>query len=459
MNIVEWVTDSVDSLPTALVWALGALFSFTESGLGLGFFVPGETIVLLLAATFDDAWQAALFFLFVAVGGSLGDHVGYLLGRRFGAGFRDTRLIRRLGVDNWDRAVAVLERRGAAAVFLTRLVPVIRTLTPAAAGVARVPYARFLPASFGGALTWAAVYVGVGFLLRSSLDAVQKYLGTGGTVLFVVVAGVAVIVLVVRAIRKKKNPPEAQVESSTTPSVTEAPGSVPAGAASPTPAGPAPAAGWLAGLRSRLLTGHRWGTPMTVVTLVRLLVLPVVVVLAAAQLYTATAVVIGIAIVADVVDGGVVRRLRRSGHPSPLATWLDPVLDRVTVLVVTVAAVTAELAPWQMIVLIVSPDVLLAVGAIVAFGGDPRIRVWWAGRVRTALLLVGLLLVVGGSAMRLGGFPDEIKAVVGTGFALYLLGVVGHYVAGTHYARIMLLTWQHRVASATRPVRQPQARP
>ena len=183
----------------------------------------------------------------------------------------------------------------------------------------------------------------------------------------------------------------------------------------------------------------------------RLLVLPVIVATAAVESYAAAAVVLVVALLADVVDGGLARRLRRSGHASVLSTWLDPVLDRLTVLVATGALVAGHLVPWQMVVLIAIPDVLLAVGALLAFGGDPRVRVWWLGRVRTALLLVGLLLVVGGSALRVGGFPDDIRAVVGTGFALYLLGVVGHYIAAAHYARIMLLRWQRRVAGAAGP--------
>lgn len=80
MDLVGWISETASQLPAPLVWAPGALFSFTESGLGLGFFVPGETIVLMLAATFDSAGPAIVFFFVVALGGSLGDHVGYLLG-------------------------------------------------------------------------------------------------------------------------------------------------------------------------------------------------------------------------------------------------------------------------------------------------------------------------------------------------------------------------------------------
>ena len=105
MDLIGWITDIGSSLPTPLVWALGALFSFTESGLGLGVFVPGETIVLLLAATFDSPWPAVAFFVAVAVGGSLGDHVGYLLGRR---------VLRRVGPGAAPRPVHGLHRsRGA----------------------------------------------------------------------------------------------------------------------------------------------------------------------------------------------------------------------------------------------------------------------------------------------------------------------------------------------------------
>lgn len=421
MDLIGWITDAAASLPTPLVWILGFLFSLAESGLGLGFFVPGETIVLLLAATFDSPLPAIVFFLVVALGGSAGDHVGYLLGRRFGTGFRDTRLIRRLGVDNWDRAVGVLERRGAAAVFLTRLVPVVRTLTPAAAGVARVPYSRFLPASFGGALTWASVYVGVGFLLRSSLDAAREYLGTASSYALIGVAVLVVVVLVVRAVRGKRTAPAT-------------------GSADPADAPTAPAkrsTGRVALLLERLKDGRGWRTLPNALTAARIpLTLIAGALVLSGQAWPA-AIVLLVVIALGAVDGTVARR---TSTVSVLGGWLDPVADHLAFLLTTAALVLAGVLSWPELVALLALDALLALVALLGFGGDPRLPVWWAGRLRTTLLWSGALAVlVAGQGGRDWSF------VVGLGYLVFLLGVVVHLIAAVHYARVMTNAWQQRV--------------
>jgi len=482
MDLIGWITDTAASLPTPLVWALGALFAFTESGLGLGVFVPGETIVLLLAATFDSPWPAVAFFVAVAVGGSLGDHVGFVLGRRFGAGFRDTRIIRKIGVDSWDRAVAVLERRGAAAVFLTRLVPVVRTLTPAAAGVARVPYRSFLPASFGGALTWAAVYVGIGFLLRSSLEAAQRYLGQFSSWALIGAAVVVVIVVVVRFVRRRRagaaDGPAAEgaVDAAVAADDVESGDAVDGPAddeearadsrgpvatavraaghavADPVVAGASASGDFvaehltsrrLAALRHRLFEVDEWRTVPNAITAARLLLLPVFAGLLLAELWWAALVVIAVVFATDWLDGFVARR---TGTTSVLGSWLDPVADRVTVVVVALGFAAADVFGWQEALLLLVPDVLLAVGAVLAFRGDPAVPVWWAGRLRTGLCFVGLAVLLLGVALD----RPEWTPVIGVGYLVFLAGLVFHYVSAVHYARVMLVRWQRAVAE--RPV-------
>ncbi|MFD1831397.1 DedA family protein [Streptomyces desertarenae] len=132
-------------------------------------FVPGEVAVLVLSAGTEGTRSLLALFLVVAVSSSAGDHIGYFLGIRYGERMRDTRLVRRIGQQHWDRAQALFHRYGATAVFLTRLLPVVRTLTPATAGVGSVRYFRFLPASLAGAAMWSALYVSAGSLVSASV--------------------------------------------------------------------------------------------------------------------------------------------------------------------------------------------------------------------------------------------------------------------------------------------------
>ena len=72
-------------------------------------------------------------------------------GRRFGPALRETKIIQKYGTEGWDKATDILRRRGAWAVFFARFLPVVRTLTPAAAGTSGLPYRKFLPAVVAGA--------------------------------------------------------------------------------------------------------------------------------------------------------------------------------------------------------------------------------------------------------------------------------------------------------------------
>jgi membrane protein DedA with SNARE-associated domain len=197
MDVITWLQDGADQIPEWVRWVASAGFAALEV-LGLGPFIPGEIAVLLLGATFDDVLPALVLVLAVTLGASAGDHVLYALGRRFGSGIRGGRIVRRLGVARWDAAIAVVERRGPAAIIATRLVPVVRTLTPLAAGTAGVPQFRFTAASLVGSLTWALAWGGSGFLLKSSITAAEEALGT---LTWVIAGGIVLVVLVVVGVR------------------------------------------------------------------------------------------------------------------------------------------------------------------------------------------------------------------------------------------------------------------
>lgn len=180
------------------MFALGFALAFAESGLGLGMIVPGETAVVILAATMQTTTTSVVLLICVALGACAGDHVGFAIGRHFGERLRDTRVVRRLGQSHFDRAMDVLRRRGAAAIFLTRLIPVVRTLTPAAAGVSGLSYRRFASGSLAGSLLWAGAYVGGGAAVSSAIEATNSALGQAAWLLLVVLAVAVIPVLVIR---------------------------------------------------------------------------------------------------------------------------------------------------------------------------------------------------------------------------------------------------------------------
>jgi membrane-associated protein len=183
-----------------LTLALGCGLAFAESGLGLGIVLPGETAVVVLAATMGSPAQMVLLGVAVMLGATSGDHVGYLLGRRYGDALRQTAVVRRLGVRHYDRATDLLRRRGGLAVLLTRLVPVVRTLTPAAAGASGLAYRRFAPASLAGSATWSAAYVGGGSAVAGLAALTGDTFGRASWLLLVLLALALVPVLVIRTV-------------------------------------------------------------------------------------------------------------------------------------------------------------------------------------------------------------------------------------------------------------------
>ncbi|GAA5772191.1 DedA family protein [Streptosporangium roseum] len=86
-------------------------------------------------------------------------------------------------------------------MFVTRLIPVVRTLTPAAAGAAQARYGRFLPASLAGSLLWSALYVSLGAFAGASAAHLERLLGRASWILL---GALAVLVVVVTLIRRRR---------------------------------------------------------------------------------------------------------------------------------------------------------------------------------------------------------------------------------------------------------------
>lgn len=162
-------------------WGYLAIFAgaLLESAAMIGVFVPGEALVL--AAGFFAA-QGALdldaLIVTVALGATLGDSLGYELGRRWG---RDA-LVQyggRLGVTQarLERVDAFFTRRGGSSVFLGRFVGFARALVPFLAGSSRMPYRRFLAYNVAGAMLWSIAIVLLGYFVGASWHAVEAWIG------------------------------------------------------------------------------------------------------------------------------------------------------------------------------------------------------------------------------------------------------------------------------------------
>lgn len=167
------LADTLTSLSSGDGWAgplLGGAAAFAEAVLGVGLVLPGEAAVTSIAATTTQGHLPALVVL-VTLGAVAGDHLNYALGRLLGPRLAQSRIVRRIGARHWDRGVELLRTRGAVALVVSRLLPVVRTLMPAVAGVAHLRYRTFLAASILGSALWSLLWVAAGSLVTVLLRA------------------------------------------------------------------------------------------------------------------------------------------------------------------------------------------------------------------------------------------------------------------------------------------------
>lgn len=168
------------SLP-ALIGSLSylGLFAvvFAESGLLVGFFLPGDSLLItagILAR--QGSIHLAGGMLAVAAGALLGDSVGYAIGRRFGPGVFSRQNSRLFKPEYVERTHAFFERHGGKALILARFVPVVRTVAPTMAGVGRMPYRRFLLFNVVGGLLWSLSVPLLSYLLGGLIPNLDRYI-------------------------------------------------------------------------------------------------------------------------------------------------------------------------------------------------------------------------------------------------------------------------------------------
>ncbi|HWB39554.1 MAG TPA: DedA family protein [Candidatus Saccharimonadales bacterium] len=169
--------------------ALIALIIFAESGMFVGFFLPGDTL-LLSAGVFAAKGQLSLasVILVVALAAIAGDNVGYRIGKFF-----EHRLFEREdGVlfkrEHVEKAEKFFERYGSRTMLLAHFVPIVRTFAPPLAGIAEMPFHQFFIFDAIGDTAWAASVTLIGFWFGSRIPNLDHYI-------LLVVAGVMVFSL------------------------------------------------------------------------------------------------------------------------------------------------------------------------------------------------------------------------------------------------------------------------
>ena len=154
---------------------------FVETGMFVGFFLPGDSLLItagIFAAVAGVPVQLLLlrWLLPVILCAIIGDQLGYWIGRSAGATLykrEDSFFFRR---SHLQRAHDFYEKYGGRAVILVRFAPIVRIFCPPVAGAARMPYARYLSFDICGGILWVAAMILGGYTLGRSIPNIGKYI-------------------------------------------------------------------------------------------------------------------------------------------------------------------------------------------------------------------------------------------------------------------------------------------
>ncbi len=168
---------TLESLITTAGYAGVSAIVFAESGLLIGFFLPGDSLLftagfLASQGIFDITLLTALMFTAAVLGDSVGYSFGSRVGRRL---FQrpDSRLFKK---EYLERAENFYRKHGVKTIILARFIPVVRTFAPIVAGVSNMPYRTFVLFNVVGAALWAAGLTLLGFWLGSKVPHIDRYI-------------------------------------------------------------------------------------------------------------------------------------------------------------------------------------------------------------------------------------------------------------------------------------------
>lgn len=151
------------------LFVLGVII-FAESGLLVGFFLPGDSLLFFAGFLSSEAggnllpalpWVA----LVCALAAIIGDQVGYMIGAKFGSKVFDRPKSRFFNPEYVVKAEAFFAKHGSKTIVMARFVPIVRTFVPTVAGASHMHYRTFVTYNVAGGLLWAAGITTLGFFL------------------------------------------------------------------------------------------------------------------------------------------------------------------------------------------------------------------------------------------------------------------------------------------------------
>ncbi len=181
---------------------------FAETGLFVGFFLPGDSLVFisgLLCATDHSLLKVNLpeLLTFLSIAAILGNLTGYFFGWKVGMKLynkKDSLLFKKRHL---DATRSFYERHGGKTIILGRFLPIIRTFAPILAGIIKIDIKKFMLYNVVGAIAWIGSIGSIGYFLGVKVPMIKQYLGI---IVIALIAITTLPVLLAYMRERKKNP-------------------------------------------------------------------------------------------------------------------------------------------------------------------------------------------------------------------------------------------------------------
>lgn len=168
---------NIDHLSQLSALIVIAAIIFAESGMLVGFFFPGDTLLfsagILIAS---GKLPLGLTIIVIALAAIIGDNVGYRIGRSFGPKLfnkSDGLVFRHKYI---MQAELFYEKYGSRTMLLAHFVPVVRTFVPVTAGAGKMPLIKFVIFDAIGDTAWAILITGLGYFIGSKIPGIKNYI-------------------------------------------------------------------------------------------------------------------------------------------------------------------------------------------------------------------------------------------------------------------------------------------
>lgn len=179
--LIDWMLELLGP------WVYLGLFFvvFAETGLAVGFFLPGDSL-LVVCGLFAAAGKLNLWLMLVLLFAAavIGDAVGYYSGRKIGVAVFSRPKSRFFNPAHLRKAHAFYEQHGGKTIILARFVPIVRTFAPIVAGAAQMSYRQFFFYNVTGGFAWVTSMLFAGYFLGGLVEqAVRSVFGVEGFLL------------------------------------------------------------------------------------------------------------------------------------------------------------------------------------------------------------------------------------------------------------------------------------